>query len=109
MRLKFASLCLILATAAILISCNSADKVAQNNVPKPSITPNKNYPDGVGRVTVDELDAMMKNGQVFVADVRNQAMYDAGHIPGSKLIPVGDVANRSNEFPRDKLIVTYCS
>ena len=30
-------------------------------------------------------------------------------IPGSKLIPVGDVANRVNEFPRNKLIVTYCS
>ena len=109
MRLKFTFSFLILATAVILISCNGADKIARNNAQKPSITPNKNYPDGVGRVTVDELDAMIKSGDVFVADVRNQAMYDAGHIPGAKLIPVGDVANRSNEFPRDKLIVTYCS
>ena len=112
MRLKFAFSFLILATAVILISCNGVDNIARNNVPKPpttSATPNTNYPDGVRRVTTDELEAMMKNGEVFVADVRNQAMYDAGHIPGSKLIPVGDVANRSNEFPRDKLIVTYCS
>ena len=112
MRLKFAVSFLILATAVILISCNGVDNIARNDVPKPatpSITPNTTYADGVRRVTIDELEAMIKNGEVFVADVRNQAMYDAGHIPGSKLIPVGDVANRSNEFPRDKLIVTYCS
>ena len=112
MRLKFAFSFLILATAVILISCNGADNIAKNNVPQPPTTspsPNTTYADGVRRVTTDELAALMKNGEVFVADVRNQAMYDAGHIPGAKLIPVGDVANRTNEFPRDKLIVTYCS
>ena len=108
MRLRFALSFLILATAVMLISCNSADNIAKN-VPKPSVTPNTNYPDKIGRVTIDELEAMMKNGEVFVADVRNQSMYDAGHIPGAKLIPVTEVANRTNEFPRDKLIVTYCS
>src|SRR5215211_5532729 len=108
MRPKLAFSFLILATTIILISCNSADNIAKN-VPKPSVTPDTNYPDGVGRVTIEQLEAMMKSGEVFVADVRNQAMYDAGHISGAKLIPVADVANRSNEFPRDKLIVTYCS
>jgi 3-mercaptopyruvate sulfurtransferase SseA len=109
MRLKFAFSFLILGTAVFLISCNSVDNLTKNNAPKPSITPNTNYPDGIGRVTIDELEAMMKKGEVFVADVRSQSMYDAGHIPGSKLIPVGEVGNRINEFPRDKLIVTYCS
>ena len=104
MRLKFAFSFLILATAVILISCYNAD-IAK----KPSFTPNTNYPDKIGRVTIDELETLMKNGEVFVADVRNQSMFDAGHIPGAKLIPVGEVANRVNEFPRDKLIVTYCS
>lgn len=108
MHLKFA---LILATAAFLISCNGVENVA-NNVPKPattSATPNTTNADGIRRVTTDELEAMMKNSEVFVVDVRNQAMYDQGHIPGAKLIPVGDVANRISEFPRNKLIVTYCS
>ena len=109
MRLKFTFSFLILATAVILISCNGADKIVRNNAQKPSITPNTNYPDKIGRVTIDELEAMMKNGEVFVADVRNQSMFDAGHIPGAKLIPVTEVANRTNEFPRDRLIVTYCS
>ena len=108
MRLKFAFSFLILATAVILISCNGANDIAKKN-PKPSVTPNTNYPDKIGRVTIAELETLMKNGEVFVADVRNQSMFDAGHIPGAKLIPVTEVANRTNEFPRDKLIVTYCS
>ena len=114
MLLKFAFSFLILGTAVSLIACNGVDDLARNNVPKPATTSSipateTTYADGVRRVTIDELDAMIKNGEVFVADVRNQAMYDAGHIPGAKLIPVGEVANRINEFPRDKVIVTYCS
>ena len=35
--------------------------------------------------------------------------YDAGHIPGAKLIPVGEVLNHVGEMPRDKTIITYCS
>ena len=105
MRLKFAFSFLILATTIVLISCNGSDKVAK----KPRIVPNTNYPDKIGRVTIDELETLMKDGDVFVADVRSQTMYDAGHIPGAKLIPVTEVANRTGEFPRDKLIVTYCS
>ena len=114
MRLKFVFSFLILGTALILIACNGVDNLANNEVPKPPAptTPTATettYADGVRRVTPDELEAMMKNGDVFVVDVRNQAMYDAGHIQGAKLIPVTDVANRINEFPRNKLIVTYCS
>jgi 3-mercaptopyruvate sulfurtransferase SseA len=108
MRLKFLFSVLILATAVILISCNSVDKVANTNVAKPA-APDVTYADGARRITIDELDAMMKSGEAFVVDVRNQASYDIGHIPGSKLIPVGEIANRINELPRDKMIVTYCS
>ena len=109
MRLKFAFSFVILAAAIVLISCNGVDNVTKNNVPKPATGTETTYPDGVRRVTTAELEAMMKNGEVFVADVRNQASYDQGHIPGAKHIPVGEVANRTSEFPRDKLIVAYCS
>ena len=108
MRIKFLFSVLILATAVVLISCNSVDKVANTNVPKPAGT-EVAYADGARRVTIDELDAMMKKGEAFVVDVRNQASYDIGHIPGSKLIPAGEIANHLNELPRDKTIVTYCS
>src|SRR5215216_7795862 len=108
MRFKFLFPVLVLATAVILISCNSVDKVANTNVPKPAGGPEVTYEDGARRITIDELDAMMKNGEAFVVDVRNQASYDLGHIPGSKLIPAGEIQNHLNELPRDKMIVTYC-
>jgi 3-mercaptopyruvate sulfurtransferase SseA len=106
MRLKFAFSFLVLATVVFLISCNGADNVANSN--KPATTP-VTYADGARRITIDELDAMVKNGQAYIVDVRNQASYDIGHIPGSRLIPAGEIANHLNELPRDKTIVTYCS
>lgn len=108
MRLKLVFSFLILATAVILIACNGADKVATSNVQKPSGT-EVVYPDGARRITIEELDAMIKNGEAFIVDVRNQASYDLGHIPGSRLIPAGEIANHLSELPRDKTIVTYCS
>ena len=108
MRLKFVFSFLILATAVILIACNGTDKVANSNSRKPAST-ETTYADGARRITIDELDAMIKNGEAYIVDVRNQASYDIGHIPGSRLIPVGEIANHVNELPRDKTIVTYCS
>ena len=108
MRLKFLFSLFVVATAVFLISCNSVDKVTNNSVP-PTRGPEVTYADGARRITIEELDAMMKNGEAFVVDVRNQASFDMGHIPGSKLIPAGEIANHINELPRDKLIVTYCS
>ena len=65
--------------------------------------------DDARRITTTELDNLMKQGKVFVLDVRNKDMYDRGHIRGAKLIPVEEVGQRSKELPRDRTIVTYCS
>ena len=111
MRPKLYSL-IVLAAAMIFAACNGLDQPVTTNAPKPqssAVGPETTYADGVRRVTPAELDTLLKNGQAIVLDVRNQAMYDTGHIPGSKLIPSGDVVNHINELPRDKMIVTYCS
>ena len=97
-----------LALVALVTACNlhgKSNSQAQQ-APKLTATP---YPDGARRVTIDELEAMMKDGHAFVVDVRNQESFDAGHIPGSKLIPSGEILNHLKELPKDKLIVTYCS
>jgi 3-mercaptopyruvate sulfurtransferase SseA len=65
--------------------------------------------DDVRRITQDELRAGLESGTVALFDVRDQASYDAGHIKGAKLIPHDDVEKRLAEFPKDKLIVTYCA
>jgi len=108
MRLKIAFSFLVLATAAILVACNGTDKTANSNSQKPAGT-EVTYADGARRITIDQLDAMVKNGEAYIVDVRNQASYDIGHIPGSRLIPAGEIANHISELPRDKTIVTYCS
>jgi predicted sulfurtransferase len=106
MRNKFLLAALALVTVAILISCNRTNSVAQH---KTQLAPETTYADGARRITIPELEELMKNNEVLVLDVRNQASYDIGHIPGSQLIPAGEILNHVNELPRDKMIVTYCS
>src|SRR5215217_3014851 len=101
---------LIIAAAVVFAACNAIDNTANTNT-KSAALPGADtvYADGARRITADELDTMVKNGQAIVVDVRNQASYDLGHIPGAKLIPAGEILNHLNELPRDKMIVTYCS
>jgi len=108
MHLKFISAALLLAAIVIFTSCNSVDtrvsKASNNNTPA-----NANNPDDAKRITTTELATLMKEGKVYLIDVRLQDAYDLGHIPGSRLIPAGEILNHVNEFPKDKMIVTYCS
>ena len=107
---SLSSILLLLGMLAIL-ACNSAESGRNPVVNQPSASNHvaTTYADGVRRVTIAEFEELRRSGEVFVVDVRNQAAYDQGHIPGAKLIPVGEVQNRIGEFPRDKTIVTYCS
>jgi len=43
-----------------------------------------------------------------VVDVREPYEWDAGHIDGAHLIPLGELPNRLNEIPRDADVVFYC-
>ena len=101
----------LLMGTLIFIGCNSAkspnSQVAQTG--KSKTAPETTYPDGARRVTTGELEEMINNNEAFVVDVRNQASFDAGRIPGAKLIPSSEILNHINELPKNKLIVTYCS
>ena len=44
----------------------------------------------------------------FLLDVREPNEYQIGKIPGSTLIPLGEVPQRVDEIPRDKEIVVHC-
>ena len=107
MQLKFV-FAIIIAAGAVLASCNAVENPVNTNA-RATPTPDTAHADGTRRITTSELEQMIKDGTAFVVDVRNQDAYDLGHIPGSHLIPAGEVANRIKEFPRDKTIVTYCS
>lgn len=49
-------------------------------------------------------------GEVRIVDVREPAEYAGpmGHIPGSLLIPLGELEDRAGDLPRDTPIVTVC-
>jgi rhodanese-related sulfurtransferase len=53
-------------------------------------------------------NALRDNPDVVLIDVREQEEYDAGHIPGVKLIPLGQLQQRLAEIPTDKTVVVTC-
>jgi hypothetical protein len=65
--------------------------------------------DGVRRVTVAELNEAMERGEAIAVDVRGSVDYDLGHIKGARSVPLGLIAERATELPRDRLIVAYCA
>lgn len=62
----------------------------------------------VDAVTGDELLRRVKRGDVTVIDVRPAEEYRAGHIPGSRSIPVRELLARLGELPKDREVVAYC-
>lgn len=59
-------------------------------------------------VTRAELGRRMRDGGVLVLDVRPPAEYAAAHITGATGIPLGELAGRLGELPRDAEVVAYC-
>lgn len=62
----------------------------------------------VKKTDVAHLAPKLAAGDVTVVDVRNRSEYEAGHLPGSLHIPVGYLAERLAEIPRDKPIIVQC-
>jgi len=60
--------------------------------------------------TVDrrELAGLVAAGEVIVIDVRPPAEYAAGHIPGARSVPPGEVQRHLGGLPTDTEIVAYC-
>lgn len=59
-------------------------------------------------VNVQTVASVMDRDDVVLIDVREQVEYDAGHIPGVTLIPLGEVASRMSEIPTDKTVIITC-
>jgi len=55
-----------------------------------------------------ELEEWIAQDTARVIDVRGRAEWEAGHIPGVDNIPLGYLADRLSEIPRNKTIVLHC-
>ncbi|MBU0516148.1 MAG: sulfurtransferase [Proteobacteria bacterium] len=66
----------------------------------------------VAKMTPEELRRFMderSQGDYTLLDVREPGEYEAGHLPGARLIPVTDVSDRIKELDPDKPTVAYCA
>lgn len=64
--------------------------------------------DDVELVTRAELRHRMKQGDVVVLDVRPTEEFEAGHIPGARSVPFGELLQRLEELEQDREVVAYC-
>jgi len=59
-------------------------------------------------ISVSEA-ASMRDAGAFVLDVREPSEWNEYHLPGATLIPLGELASRVNEVPKDQEIVVMCN
>jgi adenylyltransferase/sulfurtransferase len=70
---------------------------------KQYLTPVKNIDAREAQAFIDEHS----EGTYILLDVRQPVEYEKSRIPGSKLIPVGELADRMGELDRGKPVITY--
>jgi rhodanese-related sulfurtransferase len=63
-----------------------------------------------GLETVDrqELAARLRTGDVILLDVRPPAEFAAGHVPGARSVPPGELRRHLRSIPKDADVVAYC-
>ena len=64
------------------------------------------------RITVDELQERMDRGEQFtILDNRNPKAWSGAQtkLPGALRVPADEIEKHLDEFPRDRVIITYCT
>jgi rhodanese-related sulfurtransferase len=62
----------------------------------------------VDEVSREELLARLEGGDVLLLDVRPDEEFAAGHIPGARSLPFGEIEEAMSSIPADVDIVAYC-
>ena len=64
--------------------------------------------EGIDEVDRDELARRLKGGELILLDVRPPAEFAAGHIAGSRSVPVAELRRHLRALPKDVEVVAYC-
>ena len=64
----------------------------------------------IEKITAADAIRLLDSGKAVAVDVREPDEYAVGHIPGAKLLPLGQVIDRAAEVLPDKnaLWLVYC-
>ena len=95
----------VLGAAAVVAACSPA-------APASSSPPAANAPAASVQALPAEVstaDALaLREAGAFILDVRQPEEWAAGHIPDATLIPLGELASRVAEVPKDRQVVVVC-
>jgi rhodanese-related sulfurtransferase len=61
----------------------------------------------VPEVDADEAVALEASGALLL-DVRQPDEWEAGHAPGARFVPLGELPGAVDDLPRDRRIVAVC-
>jgi 3-mercaptopyruvate sulfurtransferase SseA len=61
------------------------------------------------RISLEEAKAAFDGGAAVFMDVRSEAAYADGHIPGALSIPLAELESRLDELDPGQWIITYCT
>lgn len=67
-----------------------------------------NTPDGHDTTPADVQRRLAEGEQLYLLDVREPHEYREAHIPGSVLVPLGNLSMKIAEMPKDKPVVAVC-
>ena len=62
----------------------------------------------VAEISSREAAERLADHGTTIVDVRNGHEWEEGHVPGARHIPLGELASRIGELPRDRPIVVHC-
>lgn len=71
--------------------------------------PRQNPGEPYWRVSLEEANNMLDEGEAVVIDVRDPNEWASGHVAGAIHIPVDDVLTRVDELPEDKNLLFICA
>ncbi len=94
MRLQFGLLGIAIMVLILGgVACQSAPAAITNTLPK--------------EISINQA-LNLRNAGAFILDVRQPEEWNEYHVPGSTLIPLGELESRVKELPRDQPIVVVC-
>lgn len=83
----------------------SGSECVENQTPKTQVSKYDIYPE----MDPSTLATKVKNGEIFLLDVRETSEWNEGHIEGATLIPLGNLnIETTKNLPKDKPMYVYC-